>query len=148
MLLSNVLPRVWGANRNGSNGTATIAENLKNDGEEKVVFEMNLHVPCRVAGITRKGSRWEGETTTLSLSSFGAQLLLPMDAELDGDISLVFKIPGPLRVLFPKKTFRLKAEIRPSGAAGPGLAPMGRKVVYAAFAEPLKFRFGAARSGK
>ncbi len=148
MLLSNVLPRIRGAHRNGFNGTATTAENVKKGDEEKVVFEMNLHVPCRVAGITRKGSRWEGETTTLSLSSFGAHLLLPTEAELDGDISLVFKIPAPLRVLFPKKTFRLRAEIRPSGAAGPGLAPVGRRVVYAAFAEPLRFRFGAAKSGK
>ncbi|MBI4831681.1 MAG: hypothetical protein HY801_09040 [Candidatus Lindowbacteria bacterium] len=105
-----------------------------------IAYEMDLHLPCRVSGITRHGSRWQGEATTVRLSSFGVHLMLPADAELEGDISLLFKIPAALRVLFEEKRFHALAEIKPTGAAGPGMESLGRKLVYATFIEPLKFR--------
>ena len=108
-------------------------------GEREVSFEMDLHVPCRVEGVTKSRTRWKGETTTLSISSYGAHLLLPVDAELEGDIELTFKIPLPLMSLFTKRKFRIDAEVKPSDVAAPSSATKGRRVVCVAFSELLYF---------
>ncbi len=139
MLLADILSRNKAAHKAGSVHAPAIAGNPKH-GEKTIDFEMDLHLPCRIAGAGKAGSRWEGEAMTLSLSSFGAHILLPVEAELEGGISIVFNIPSPLRSLFLKRRFRIKAEIKPSGAAVPGVRVMGRKVVFAVFSKPLRFR--------
>ncbi|MBI5115834.1 hypothetical protein HZA56_05130 [Candidatus Poribacteria bacterium] len=119
------------------------APRLESDSEgsaKTIAYEMDLHIPCRVSGITRNGSRWEGEAMTARLSSFGVHLMLPYNAELDGDIFLLFKVPTALRMLFQERRIHAQAEIKPSGAPGPELESLGRKLVYATFAEPLKFK--------
>jgi len=146
MLLTEILPRSWGAMRSCADGSVAVAANPK-DGEGTIPYEMNLHVPCQVTGITKTGSRWKGETTTLSISSFGARLLLPVEADLEGNIVLDFKIPSPLKTLFSKRRFRAEAEVKPSGAAEPALAPPGRKAVFIVFGEPLHFKVKHARNG-
>jgi hypothetical protein len=119
------------------------APGVESDSEETaktIAYEMDLHIPCRVSGITRNGSRWEGKAMTARLSSFGVHLMLPSNAELDGDIFLFFKVPAALRMLFEKKRIHAQAEIRPAGAPDPELESLGRKLVYATFPEPLKFK--------
>lgn len=141
MLLSGFLPRIRGTRKHSSQGLAPSG----NGGGRTIAFEMNLHVPCGIAGITRNGSRWEGEVTTVSLNSHGAYLSVPSDCELEGDVVLLFKVPVPLRSLFEKRRFRLHAEVKPSGAAGPVLLFQGRRLIYVAFSEPLRFRFKPVR---
>ncbi len=119
-------------------------DSLENGGKT-ISFEMDLHVPCRITGITKNGSRWDGEATTLSISSFGAHLLLPAETELEGDIVLTFRVPPALATLFVRKKFRVRAEMKPSGAVGPSSATMGRKVVCVVFTERLKFRLRDAK---
>lgn len=145
MLLRDILTRKRVTHRGGSDKAVGIARKLK-DSERKVAFEMNLHVPCRVAGATKNGSRWEEETTTLSISSFGAHLLLPVDAELERDIVLTFKVPPPLAILFTRRKFRIKAEMQPSDMIGPSSTTMGRKAVCVVFSEPVYFSLKDARS--
>jgi hypothetical protein len=123
----------------GSDRAVATAENHKGD-EREVGFEMDLHVPCRVEGVTEGGYTWKGEATTLSISSYGAQLSLPVDAELEGDIEITFKVPPPLATLFVKEKFRVDAKVYPSELVGPGSTTMGRAVVYVVFAEALYFR--------
>ena len=147
MLLTHIWTRKKESRNRGSGEATAIADDFKGGGKT-IAFEIDLHLPCRVAGITRNGSRWEGDTTTVSLSSFGAHLLLPVEAELEGDISLTFKIPPPLRSLFAKRKFYVKAEIQPSGAAVIGLAAQGRKVVCVTFSEPVRFTLPDAVSKK
>jgi len=144
MLLTAIHPWKREAHRRGSNGEALAMKNLEEKGKT-IPFEMDVHVPCHVVGITKTGSRWEGQTTTLSIGSFGAHLLLPIDAELEGDIVLTFRVPPPLASLFKKKRFRVNAEVKPSGAAGPGMSTKGRKVVCIVFAEPLYFNLKEAK---
>lgn len=141
MSFKNILgrKRVAHGHGHGADRAVAIAENHKGD-EREVSFEMDLHVPCRVEGITESGSTWKGEATTLSISSYGAHLSVPVDAELEGDIELTFKIPSPLATLFPKRKFRVDAKVKPSELVGPSSATMGRAVVYVVFAEALYFR--------
>ncbi len=131
------------AHDHGSDRAVATAENHKGD-EKEISFEMDLHVPCRVEGITKSRTRWKGETTTLSISSYGAHLLLPVDAELEGSIELTFKVPLPLASLFIKRKFRIDAEVKPSDVTAPGSATMGRRVVRVAFSEPLYFTLKSA----
>jgi len=138
MVLTAILPWKEGTHRRDSNGEASAIRNPEGKGET-IPFEMDVHVPCKVAGTTKDGSKWEGETSTLSIGSFGAHLQLPVDAELEGDIDLTFKVPPPLATLFVRKKFRANAEVKPSGAAGSNMATNGRKVVCIVFAEPLYF---------
>jgi hypothetical protein len=145
MLLTDILPGAWRARRHLADNRVAAAANPK-DSEGTIPYEMNLHVPCQVTGVTKTGSRWVGETATLSISSFGARLLLPVEAELDGNIVVTFKIPAPLKTLFSKRRFRIKAEVKPSGAAGPVLATLGRKAVCIVFSEPLYFKLKHARN--
>jgi hypothetical protein len=144
MLLSKILGKRRGPPEESFFVSNARGDERKSAGAGKIVFEMNLHVPCKISGITRNGLRWEGEATTIGINSFGAHLLVPGESELEGEVSLRFQIPVALRPLFVRKTFRVRASTRPSGAAGPGLAPMGRKIVYVAFAEPLNFKVRAA----
>jgi hypothetical protein len=145
MLLTAILPWKKRARENAAYGEALAIEKREEEGDT-VLFEMDLHVPCRVVGITKDGFSWKGETSTLSISSFGAHLLLPPDVELEGDITLSFKVPPPLASLFPKIKFRAKAEIKPSGAAEPGMSSKGKRVVYIVFAAPLHFNLKGATS--
>lgn len=145
MLLADILSRKKSTHAGSPGQASSDTQDLKDRGET-VAFEMDLHLPCRVVGIKKNGSRWEGEAMTLSLSSSGVHLLLPPEAELEGEILMVFKIPPPLRSLFVKKRFRMKAEIELSGSAAHGFATMGRKIVFAVFSEPLHFRVHHARN--
>lgn len=139
MLGTNVFARKTTAHGDSSRGTAVITENPK-DENGKIDFEMNLHVPCRCKGKQKDGSKWKGEATTLSISSFGAYLLLPADVDLKGHVELTFNVPFPLLTLFPERKFRVLARLEHADVSAPGSATMGRKVVYVAFAEPLHFR--------
>lgn len=103
-----------------------------------VPFQMDLHVPCRVAGKTRDGSRWEGEAKTLSVSSHGAHIMLPAAILLEGTVKLVFKVPSALRTLFVRKRFGIEAEVKPSD--GTGVGAMGRKVIHVVFKSPIFFK--------
>lgn len=123
--------------------TATEAHS-KDRKAESAIFEMTLHVPCYIAGRTASGSRWKGKTKTVALSSFGAHLLIPADVNLEGESSVLFKIPSALKVLFSKDAFRVKAEIRPSDTDGHWPAPSGQKVVCVVFSHPLRFTSWAA----
>ena len=145
MLLTAILPWKREARGSAAYGEALALERREEEGET-ILFEMDLHVPCRVVGMTTGGSTWKGETSTLSISSFGAHLLLPPDVELEGDITLSFKVPPPLASLFPKIKFRAKAQVKPSGAAEPSMSSQGRKVVYIVFAEPLHFSLKGSKS--
>jgi hypothetical protein len=135
MILPNMLLKKVGTRRKASDNTAVL-----DNSDMTIAFEMSLHVPCRVAGFGRNGSRWEGEAVTTSISSFGAHLELPWDAELEGDISIILRIPACLRILFEKKTFLTKAEVKPSDALGREIVAARRKVVYVSFAEPVTFK--------
>ena len=146
MLLAEFLPWCKKTHEVGSDGGTPMAGILEGHGG-MIRFEMNLHVPCQVTGVTKNSSIWQGKTTTLSLSSFGARLLLPAEAELEGDILLSFKIPSPLMILFPKRRFCVEAEVMPSGAAGPGMASWEQRVVSIVFSEPLYFNVGSVKSG-
>lgn len=145
MLLADILPRNRKTRRTRAEDRVATAANA-HGGEGTIPYEMNLHVPCQVTGVTRTGSRWVGETATLSISSFGARLLLPLEAELDGNIVVTFKIPAPLKTLFSRRRFRVEAEVKPSGAAGPVLATLGRKAVFVIFSEPLHFKMKHVRN--
>jgi hypothetical protein len=145
MLLTAILPWKREVRGLGRKGEAPAMKSLGRKGNT-IPYEMDIHVPCHVVGITRDGSRWEGEATTLSISSFGAHVLLPIDAELEGDIALTFKVPPPLASLFPKERFKAHAEVKPSGAAGPGMSTQGRKVVCVVFAELRDFNLRAVKS--
>jgi hypothetical protein len=145
MLLTAILPWKRQALGNASNGGTLTIERPQEKGKT-ILFEMDVHVPCKVAGITKDGSRWTGETSTLSIGSYGAHLLLPIEAKLEGDIVLTFKIPPPLAPLFPKKRFKVHAEVKPSGAAEPSMSSQGRKVVCIVFAEPLHFSLKGSKS--
>ena len=136
MSLKEILGLKRASHGHGSDQAIATAENHKG---REVGFEMDLHVPCRVEGTTKSRTRWKGETTTLSISSYSAHLLLPVDAELEGDIELTFKIPLPLASLFTKRKFRIDAEVKPSDVAAPSSATMGRRVVRVAFSEPIYF---------
>ena len=138
MSFKDILGRKRVAHGGSADQSVAIAENRRGD-EKEVSFEMDLHVPCRVEGMTKSRTRWKGETTTLSISSYGAHLLLPVDAELEGDIELIFKIPLPLMPLFARRKFRIDAEVKPSDVAAPSSAPMGRRVVCVSFSAPLYF---------
>lgn len=124
---------------NGSTGVHS-----KDHEGKLVVFEMTLHIPCHVAGKTASGSKWEGKTKTVALSSFGAHLLLPDDIDLEAEASIIFHIPSALKVLFGKDTFRVKGEIRALDRNGHWLASSGQKVVSVLFNHPLRFRSWAA----
>jgi len=139
MLRANVFARKRTANGNDSQGVAVITEN-SNGHNLKIDFEMNLHVPCRCEGKQENGATWKGEVTTLSISSFGAHLLMPVDVDLQDDVELTFKVPVPLLTLFPKRKFQVLAKLKPADIAAPSSATMGRKVVRVAFAQPLYFR--------
>lgn len=111
---------------------------------EPAVPEMTLHVPCFVAGRTACGSRWKGKAKTISLSLFGANLLLPEHVDLEGELSILFRIPSALKVLFSKDVFRVKAEINRSDTDGHWPAPLGQKVVHVVFSHPLRFALWGA----
>ena len=111
---------------------------------ESAVLGMTLHVPCYIAGRMTNGSRWKGKTKTVSLSIFGAHILLPEDVHLEGEISILFRIPPALEVLFSKDAFRVKAEIRPPDLDGHWPAPSGQKIVDVVFSHPLRFATWAA----
>ena len=124
--------------RGASVETTVPGTDSKNRKADSVAFEMTLHVPCHVKGRTASGSKWTGRTKTVALSEFGAHLLLPADVDLKGEVSIFFRIPSALRVLFSRDAFHVKAEIRPSGTDGHWPAPSGQKTVYVAFSQPLK----------
>ena len=122
------------SNENGVNGA------LFGDRKAKsYAVEMTLHLPCYVAGRTPSGSRWKGKTKTVALSRFGAHLLLPTGVDLEPEISIIFRIPKALKVLFSRDVFRVKAEIHRSDMEEHWLAPSGEKVVGVAFSHPLRF---------
>jgi hypothetical protein len=139
MSLLGILPRKKEASRHKANGEILDNGSFEHVGTA-VPFETDLHIPCRVSGITRNGPPWEGDATTLSVGSYGAHLLLPADISLEGDIKLVFKVPAPLRTLFVKKRFSVDAEVKTSGGGGPSFGAMGRKVVCVVFPRPIFFR--------
>jgi hypothetical protein len=131
--------------RQGISNEHTAVEALAADQKSKsAVFEMTLHVPCYLTGRTIGGSRWKGKTKTVSLSLFGAHLLLPEDVDLEGEVSILFTIPSALAVLFSKNAFRVKAEIKHLGADIHWPAPSGQKVVGVVFSHPLRFASWAA----
>ena len=144
MSLLGILPRKKKTSGHKINGDTKGSGSLEHAGTA-VPFETDLHVPCRVSGITKDGARWQGDATTLSIGSYGAHLLLPADIALEGGIKLVLKIPAPLRTLFVKKRFSVAAEVKTSGDAGPSFGVMGRKVVRVVFPRPLFFRVKNAR---
>jgi hypothetical protein len=142
MMFSNILSRKRESHRELSNGGAALAE--KPGRERTVPFEMGLHVPCEIAGVTRTGSTWAAKATTVSLNSYGAHLMVPADCYLEGEVLLAFKVPAPLKPLFGERKFRVSAEVKPSGAASPAPGSRGRKVIYVAFLEPLYFSYEPA----
>jgi hypothetical protein len=143
-LASFVQEKMRTKKRRASDENTAIRANSKDRKAESVVYEMTLHVPCSIAGRTGSGSRWKGKTKTVALSAFGAHLLLPEDVDLEGEISILFRIPSALKVLFSKDAFRVKAEITSSDTDGHWLAPSGQKVVCVAFSHPLRFATWAA----
>ncbi|GAB4349674.1 MAG: hypothetical protein Kow0099_32830 [Candidatus Abyssubacteria bacterium] len=142
MLFSSILPGKWGGHKESSGGAA-VAEGFAH--ERTIAFEMGLHVPCEISGVTREGSTWSAEVITVSLNSYGAHLMVPADCDLEGEVRLAFNVPGPLRALFEKRRFRVSAEVKPSGAASPAPGSRGGKLMHVAFSAPLHFRYEPTR---
>lgn len=146
MRIASILQERIGIKKQRTSGENTVTEvNFENRKAESVISEMTLHIPCYVAGRTASGSRWKGKTKTVSLNSCGARLLIPEHIDLEGEFSILFRIPSALKVLFSKVAFRVKAGINRSDVDGHWLAPSGQKVVCIVFNHPVRFASWAAQ---